>query len=211
MPQSFSSPDLSQTRLGVRFFEQSAMDVAKQLLGVIMNRRLGGQILRARIIETEAYLGPKDLASHSSKGRTARTEVMFGPPGRAYVYFIYGMYDMFNVIVGVPGEAEAVLFRAAEPLDGWQADLSGPGKLARAFRITRADNASDLTGDEIYFESDARCLSRNLCILPLGVLGNWSTNSTSRGYSCPERCSLTKFFNCSESSWLGDAPGTRVT
>ncbi len=81
MPQSVSSPDLSQTRLGARFFEQPAVEVAKQLLGVIMNRRLGGQILRARIIETEAYLGPKDLASHSCKGRTTRTEVMFGPPG----------------------------------------------------------------------------------------------------------------------------------
>jgi len=169
MPQSFSSPDLSQTRLGVRFFEQSAMDVAKQLLGVIMNRRLGGQILRARIIETEAYLGPKDLASHSSKGRTPRTEVMFGPPGRAYVYFIYGMYDMFNVIVGVPGEAEAVLFRAAEPLDGWQADLSGPGKLARAFRITRAHNASDLTGDEIFFQSDPDYRPRTLKTKRIGV------------------------------------------
>jgi len=169
MPQGLSSPDLSQTRLGASFFEQPAVDVAKQLLGVIMNRRLDGQILRARIIETEAYLGPKDLASHSSKGRTARTEVMFGPPGRAYVYFIYGMHDMFNVIVGVPGEAEAVLFRAAEPLDGWQADLSGPGKLARAFRITRADNASDLTGDEIFFESDPDYRPRILKTKRIGV------------------------------------------
>jgi len=169
MPRSFPSPDFSQTRLGVTFFEQPAVDVAKQLLGVIMHRRLGGQILRARIIETEAYLGPKDLASHSSKGRTARTEVMFGPPGRAYVYFIYGMYDMFNVIVGVPGEAEAVLFRAAEPRDGWQADLSGPGKLARAFRIARADNASDLTGDEIFFESDPDYRPRILKTKRIGV------------------------------------------
>jgi DNA-3-methyladenine glycosylase len=141
-------------RLESEFFRQSAVEVAAQLLGVVMHRRVGGKILRARIVETEAYLGPKDLASHSSKGRTARTEVMFGPAGKAYVYFIYGMHNMFNIIVGTPGEAEAVLIRAAEPLDDWQADLTGPGKFARAFQVTRKDYGMDLTGNEIFFMSD---------------------------------------------------------
>lgn len=75
---------------------------------------------------------------------------MFGPPGHAYVYFIYGMHEMFNIVVAAEGDAQAVLVRAAEPLDGWDADLSGPGRFARAMRITRADNGRDLTGDELY-------------------------------------------------------------
>lgn len=125
-----------------------------------MARRLDGSIRRARIVETEAYLGPRDLASHASKGRTKRTEVMFGPPGRAYVYFIYGMYEMFNIVAGDTGEAHAILIRAAEPLDGWNADLTGPGKLARAFKITRADNGLDLTGNDIHFLPDPSHRSR---------------------------------------------------
>ena len=119
-----------------------------------MSRRVDGVPRRARIIEVEAYLGPKDLASHSSKGRTPRTEVMFGPPGRAYVYFIYGMHWMFNVTVGTPGEAHAILIRGAEPLDGWDVDLTGPAKLARAFGITGADNDTDLTRGDIVFHQD---------------------------------------------------------
>jgi DNA-3-methyladenine glycosylase len=120
-----------------------------------MVRRVDGVLRRARIIETEAYLGPKDLASHSSKGRTKRTEVMFGPAGRAYVFFIYGMYTMFNVVTGKTGDAHAVLIRGAEPLDGWEADLTGPGKFARAFAVVRADNGLDLVGDDIYFVAES--------------------------------------------------------
>lgn len=141
-------------RLDTRFFEQTAIQLSARLPGTILVKRVGRQLRRARIVEVEAYLGPKDLASHSSKGRTARTEVMFGPAGRAYVYFIYGMYWMFNVVAGRTGHAHAVLVRAAEPLDGWEADLTGPGKLARAFRITRAHNGLDLTRDDFHFTAD---------------------------------------------------------
>jgi DNA-3-methyladenine glycosylase len=146
------------------------VEVARDLVGcaLLVDAGTAGAVI-AQIVETEAYLGLDDAASHAYRGVTRRTEVMFGPPGRAYVYFIYGMYDMFNVIVGVPGEAEAVLFRAAEPLDDWRADLSGPGKLARAFRITRADNASDLTGDKIFFESDPHYRPRILKTKRIGV------------------------------------------
>jgi DNA-3-methyladenine glycosylase len=119
-----------------------------------MVRRVGGSLRRARIMEVEAYLGPADLASHSSRGRTARTEVMFGPPGRAYVYFVYGIHWMFNVVAGVPGGAHAVLVRGAQPLDGWDVDLSGPARLARAFGISRADNGLDVTGSDIWFVAD---------------------------------------------------------
>jgi DNA-3-methyladenine glycosylase len=133
------------TLLGFHFFSQPATVVSAQLLGTIMARRIDGLLRRARVVETEAYVGPNDLASHASKGRTRRTEVMFGPAGRAYVYFIYGVHWMFNVVVGETGRAEAVLVRAAEPLDGWAADLTGPARLARAFNVTGADNGTDLT------------------------------------------------------------------
>lgn len=138
-------------RLGCEFFSQSAIDVCARLPGTILVRRLGNANFRARIVEVEAYLGPTDLASHSSKGRTARTEVMFGPPGRAYVYFIYGMYWMFNIVVGNEGGAQAVLIRAAEPLDGWEVDLTGPGKLASAFQITRTENGIDVCREDFHF------------------------------------------------------------
>jgi len=141
-------------RLGDEAFAHSAIGLCRHLLGAILVKRVGRTIRRARIVEVEAYLGPKDLASHSSKGRTARTEVMFGPAGRAYVYFIYGMHWMFNVVAGRTGRAHAVLIRSAEPLDGWTADLSGPGKLARRFGITRAHNGLVLTGARFHFVAD---------------------------------------------------------
>lgn len=141
-------------RLGHPFFEQSAVRLSRLILGKIMIVNEGDAIRRARVVEVEAYSGPKDLASHSSRGRTARTEVMFGPPGRAYVYFIYGMHWMFNITCGREGAAHAVLVRAAEPLDGWEADLTGPARLAKAFGITGKMNRCDLTAEQICFESD---------------------------------------------------------
>ena len=162
-------------RLGIRFFEQSALRLSACLPGTILVKRVGVRIRRARLVEVEAYAGPKDLASHSSKGRTARTEVMFGPAGRAYVYFIYGMYWMFNVVAGRTGRAHAVLVRAAEPLDGWDADLTGPGKLARAFRITREHNGLELTGDDFHFEADPAWRPRLVRSKRIGVdyAGPW--------------------------------------
>ncbi len=137
-------------------------------------RPIHAQILQARIVETEAYLGPDDLASHASKGRTRRTEILFGPAGRAYVYLIYGMYEMLNVVAGGEGEAQAVLIRAAKPLNGWQADrclpdLSGPGRLARAFKITRAENGLDLTGNELYFMDDPAYQARIVTAKRVGI------------------------------------------
>jgi DNA-3-methyladenine glycosylase len=139
--------------LSRKFYEQDAEPLARALVGKIIVLRDGKKTRRARIVETEAYVGPHDLASHSSKGRTARTEVMFGRAGHAYVYFIYGMYNMFNIVAG-GGCGQAVLIRAAEPVDGWKADLTGPGKLCRAMGITRRDNRADLTGDRFFLEED---------------------------------------------------------
>src|SRR3954454_12386541 len=136
--------------LGRRFFTRDAIDVAPDLLGKILVHRRGGEEYRARIVETEAYVGSHDLACHAAKGRTARTEVMFGHAGHAYVYLIYGIHDMLNIVSGAHGVAQAVLVRAAEPLDGWDANLTGPGKLAKGFAITRRDNGADLTGDRLF-------------------------------------------------------------
>jgi DNA-3-methyladenine glycosylase len=138
-------------RLMESFFQRPAEDVARALIGKILVRRVPGKLLRARLIETEAYLGPDDLASHASKGRTGRTEVLFGPPGHAYVYLIYGLHEMLNVVAGAAGQGQGVLIRAADPLDDWQADLSGPGRLTRALQITRLQNGLDVTGAELHF------------------------------------------------------------
>src|SRR5215212_2480890 len=141
-------------KLPLNFYKKPAVDLAKGLLGKILVRRVKGVLRQARIVETEAYCGVTDLASHSSKGRTARTEVMFGPARRAYVYFIYGMHEMFNIVAGRVGDAQAVLLRGAEALDGWEADLTGPGKLAKALAITRKDNGLDLSGDDLFIIDD---------------------------------------------------------
>jgi DNA-3-methyladenine glycosylase len=144
----------NSAKLDRTFFERPAFELARDLIGTILVRRFRRRILRARIFETEAYVGSHDLACHASKGRTRRTEVMFGPAGRAYVYLIYGMYDMLNIVASHVDDPQAVLIRGAFPLDGWEADLSGPGKLARALRITRAQNGLELTGDRLFLEGD---------------------------------------------------------
>ncbi len=145
------------------FFARSARRVARELLGKVLVREGEGQFLAGRIVETEAYLGEDDPAAHAAAGNTARTSVLFGPPGHAYVYFIYGNHYCLNVSCEREGKAGSVLFRALEPLWGIKEmaqarkiellfldDLrrltSGPGRLAEAFGITRArDNGCDLT------------------------------------------------------------------
>ncbi len=126
------------------FYNRPTEDVARDLLGCHI-LHLDGQVLRAgRIVETEAYLGEKDLACHSAKGRTPRTEVMFGPPGRAYIYLIYGMHNCLNVVTMPEGEPEAVLIRAIEPLSNCLGPGNGPGKLCKALNIDRRYNGLDL-------------------------------------------------------------------
>ena len=105
-----------------------------------------------RIVETEAYLGPRDLAAHSARGRTPRTEVMFGPAGHAYVYFIYGFWNCLNVVTGRAGVPHAVLLRALEPLGGLTERTWGPGLLCRALHIDRRLNGADLRGDVLWLE-----------------------------------------------------------
>jgi DNA-3-methyladenine glycosylase len=149
------------------FYQQSTIDVAKQLLGKFLVHRREDSILTGRIVETEAYLGPHDLACHAAKGRTKRTDVMFGAAGHAYVYFIYGFYNMLNLVTEAKDYPAAVLIRAVEPVRGIEqmkqnrkSDLlhnlaSGPGKLCQAFAIDRSLNGADLCGQSLYLED--RC------------------------------------------------------
>jgi DNA-3-methyladenine glycosylase len=141
------------TRLSRSFFARPALVVARELLGKVLVHRTGARERSGIIVETEAYLGERDLASHAARGRTARTDVMFGPPGHAYVYFIYGMHHCMNVVTGEDGTAEAVLLRALAPLHGIEADLrtDGPGKLCRVLGIDRAHNRSDLVRGDLFF------------------------------------------------------------
>ena len=136
------------------FYRQDAVTVARALIGSILVRRYRNHVFHARIVETEAYVGPHDLACHAAKGRTQRTSTMYLPGGHAYVYFIYGMYDMLNVVTGSANDPQAVLIRAAEPLGTWPTqnpDLSGPGKLTRALHLTRAQDRLDLSGPALHF------------------------------------------------------------
>jgi DNA-3-methyladenine glycosylase len=127
------------------FFARGAAEVAVDLLGTILVHRDGGETLAARIVETEAYLAA-DAASHARFGRTARNSPMFGPPGHAYVFLVYGLHRLLNVVTGRDGVPEAVLIRAAEPLAGTSARLDGPGRLGAGLRIGLAQSGADLCG-----------------------------------------------------------------
>jgi DNA-3-methyladenine glycosylase len=134
------------------FFARSTLAIARDLLGMHLVHDDGRSVRRGRIVETEAYQGPRDLAAHSARGRTPRTEVMFGPPGHAYVYFIYGFWNCLNVVTGAPGVPHAVLVRALEPLAGVSERSCGPGLLCRAMHIDRRLNGVDLLGDVLWLE-----------------------------------------------------------
>jgi DNA-3-methyladenine glycosylase len=138
------------------FFERGTLTVARALIGMHLVHDDGHTVRAGRIVETEAYQGPRDLAAHSARGRTRRTEVMFGPAGYAYVYFIYGFWNCLNVVTGPTGVPHAVLLRALEPLDGLTERTWGPGLLCRALHIDRRLNGADLLGDELWLEQPRR-------------------------------------------------------
>ena len=132
------------------FYDRDAATVARELLGKILVHVSGGGERAGRIVETEAYLGPHDRAAHSARGLTERTKVMFGPPGHAYVYLIYGMYCCMNVVTEEEGRASAVLLRAVEPVKNIADSTRGPGLLCRAMRIDRRLNGHDLLSDDFF-------------------------------------------------------------
>jgi DNA-3-methyladenine glycosylase len=147
------------------FYAQSVLVVARESIGKILVHRTPEGVAAGRIVEAEAYRGPADLAAHSSRGLTKRTAAMFGPPGHAYVYLIYGISWAMNIVAASEGDPHAVLIRAIEPVAGIELmarrrnklpdsrDLTnGPGKLTQALGITGADYGCDLCGDELFLE-----------------------------------------------------------
>jgi DNA-3-methyladenine glycosylase len=132
------------------FYDRDTRQVAQELLGKYLVHVVDGVERVGRIVETEAYLGPHDLAAHSSKGLTPRTRVMFGPPGHAYTYLIYGMHWCMNVVTEPEGQAAAVLLRAVEPVKNLEGRTQGPALLCKAMGIDRARNGHDLLSDEFY-------------------------------------------------------------
>ncbi len=159
-------------RLDRSFYSQPTLQVAQALLGQRLVRVVGGHRLSGLIVETEAYIGEDDRACHASRGRTPRTEVMYGPPGHAYVYFIYGMHHCFNVVTEEEGFPAAVLIRALEPLEGleWMRHhrpgrpdeqlTNGPGKLCAALAIDRALNGVDLCTSQVFFIEEGQGVGR---------------------------------------------------
>jgi DNA-3-methyladenine glycosylase len=138
------------------FYARETLLVARDLLGMhLVHAGPDGEQV-GRIVETEAYKGPHDLAAHSSRGRTKRTEVMFGPPGHAYVYLIYGFWNCLNVVTAAHGTPHAVLLRAVEPVSGITDTTHGPGLLCRALHIDRSLNGADLLGDTLWLEKPTR-------------------------------------------------------
>lgn len=149
------------------YLREDVVTIAKELLGKVLVTSWNDEKTSGRIVETEAYAGELDRASHASKGRTERTEVMFGAGGRAYVYLCYGIHQMFNIVTSKEGEPHAILIRAVEPLEGkdimlqrtgkkkWDnAITSGPGRVGKAFGFHTSQCGLSLTSDELYIADD---------------------------------------------------------
>lgn len=159
------------------FYDRDTVDVAHALLGTYLVHVCEGIARIGRIVEVEAYVGPHDLAAHSARGLTARTQVMFGPPGHAYVYLIYGMYHCMNVVTQAEGHASAVLLRAVEPVENITGRTQGPGLMCRAMGIDKRLNGHDLTSENFYIAADANPSRFTLVKRPrIGVdyAGQWA-------------------------------------
>jgi DNA-3-methyladenine glycosylase len=157
VPKNLRPPGPAEIRRLTALLSRPAEDAAPALLGTVIVRAFRGRLLAAQIVETEAYLGAKDPASHAFRGRTGRTVPLWGPPGMIYVYFVYGMHYCLNLAASLPGVPECVLIRAADPLEG--SGLSpdscrGPGRLCRALRIDSRESGRNL------FEPESRLYLR---------------------------------------------------
>ena len=160
-------------KLGREFYDRKTVIVARELLGKLLvhGRRIG------RIVEVEAYLGRHDLAAHSARGLTKRNAPMFGPPGYAYVYLVYGMYYCTNVVTESEGHASAVLLRAVEPVSGIGGRTRGPGLLSAAMGIDKRLNGHDLLSDELFVAAPDRHEPVDVVRRPrigVGYAGEWA-------------------------------------
>ena len=172
-------------------YDRPALDVARDLIGKVLVRPSAEGTVAGRIVETEAYVGPEDRASHASRGRTARNAVMFGPPGHAYVYLVYGMHWCLNLVTGPEGTPAAVLLRAVEPLGGIELmrarrpkarrDVqltSGPARLSQAFAVDGGQDGADLCSPDAALYVEDRGLSSGTIVAAprVGVdyAGEWA-------------------------------------
>ncbi len=162
------TPKKKMPKIKKSFYNQKTLKVAKLLLGKFLIRKIGKRIISGKIVETEAYVGPKDLASHASRGKTPRTALMFGPPGFSYVYLVYGLNYCFNIVTEGEDYPAAVLIRALEPAEGVKSMFNrrgitctpnpppalsnGPGKLCQALGIDKTLNKADLTDGVLWLE-----------------------------------------------------------
>lgn len=168
MTQAGAAPPSAAPILDRAWFDRPAREVARDLLGARLSHASPDGTVGGRMVEVEAYEGPEDLAAHSSRGRTPRNAVMFGPPGTLYVYLVYGLHHCVNVVCGPGAKPEAVLLRAAEIDEGRElararrgavADVQlarGPGNLGRAFGFDRGDNGTDLVRGPVRIETAER-------------------------------------------------------
>jgi DNA-3-methyladenine glycosylase len=139
--------------LGPEFFDRDTLEVARDVLGKLLVRQVEGEVLWGRLVEVEAYCGPEDRAAHSFRGLTPRTRVMYGPPGRAYVYLVYGMHHCLNLVTRAEGVPQAVLIRALEPGPG-VGRCSGPGLVCRSLSVDRGLNGVPLAPPALYLLDD---------------------------------------------------------
>jgi len=194
-------------RLPRSFYDRPTLDVARDLLGCLITYESPQGRLSARLVEVEAYVGCSDPACHASAGKTARTAPMFGKPGHAYIYFIYGMYHCLNFVTESEGHPAAVLLRGAEPLDGLelmranatkQPDyrlLAGPGKFCKAFGLTTEQNNWDLTTSGLYLTERLTPVARIATSPRIGI-----SKATRRQW---------RFFDADSLS-VSKAPGNRI-
>lgn len=153
-------------KLSRHFFNRDTTLVAHELLGKLLIHTIEGEQRIGRVVEVEAYLGPGDLAAHTSKGLTPRTRAMFGPPGHAYVYLVYGMHTCMNVVTGSPESGCAVLLRAIEPVKNLSDKTRGPGLLCKALGVTLQDYGRDLCSDDFHFAADPAAKPFNIVERP---------------------------------------------
>jgi DNA-3-methyladenine glycosylase len=159
------------------FYNRDTCLVARELLGKCLVHVTEGIERVGRIVEVEAYLGPHDLAAHSCRGLTVRTKVMFGPPGHAYVYMIYGMHHCMNVVTEPEGHGSAVLLRALEPVNNVMGRSGGPGLLCRAMEIDKRLNGQDLISETLYIAAPPATEPVTIVERPrigVGYAGDWA-------------------------------------
>ncbi|MBS4030095.1 MAG: DNA-3-methyladenine glycosylase [Clostridiales bacterium] len=167
--------------LSTKFYRRPTPEIARTLLGKVLVHHTVEGITAGRIVETEAYLFRDDPACHAARGRTRRNDAMFGPPGTAYVYLIYGMYYCFNVVTATEGEGEAVLIRALEPLQGLalmaarrgcdneRLLASGPGRLCQAMALHSGHNGVDLATEPLYLAEDSYLAGEIITATRIGI------------------------------------------